>query len=96
MILIIEINKLKEYYLLSLVNRRRYENFSLLIKIKLKKKRIFISISSTLEKNRFRIKELGYFDNTGNVYIFVNKLKIINKIKSVKLIKNYFIFYFIN
>ena len=79
-----------------LVNRRRRENFSLLIKIKLKEKKISIFISNILKKNRFRIKELNYFDGTDNVYTFVNRLKTVNKIKSFKLIKDYFIFYFIN
>ena len=70
---------------------RRRRKLLPLVEIELKKKD-----TSILEKDHFRIKEIGYFDGTGNVYAFVDKLKTVSKIKSIKLVKNYLILYFMD
>ena len=98
-----EINELKKRrlrLLLPTLSKRRRRDLFYSVEPpdsdKRKEKEIFISIVPTLEKNRFRIKELGYFDGTNNVYVFTDRLKTVNRIKSIKLVKDYLVLYFIN
>lgn len=51
---------------------------------------------SVTEKDRFRIEELGYFDGTGDVYAFIDRLRTVSKVKTDKLIQEHITLSFMN
>ena len=61
-----------------------------------KEKETSTSAVVTSEKDRFRVEELGYFDGTGDVYAFVDRLKTVSKIKTIKLVKDHLVLCFMN